>query len=165
VATDGGSGSGAVFKVSHKACTGLHVFNDGVGPIGGVARDDAGNLYGAKIGGGSGYIYALSPGGAFSMLYSFTGGADGGIPVGDMLLTKGGEIYGVASRGAEGDNGTVFALDLQGTLTVLHSFTGAPSDGAEPSGGLLEGKHGTFYGTTIKGGANDMGTIFSVTKK
>jgi uncharacterized repeat protein (TIGR03803 family) len=162
---DGGDGGGSVFKVAaNGTCTAFYPFADGVGASGGPAGDKAGNLYGAKIGSSS-YIYALSPGGTLSKLHTFTGGADGTIPVGDMLLTNGGKLYGVASRGGEGDNGTVFQLDLHGTLAVLHSFTGAPTDGTEPTGGLVSGKHGTFYGTTIMGGAHGMGIIFSVTKK
>jgi uncharacterized repeat protein (TIGR03803 family) len=163
--TSGGDGSGSVFKVAaNGTCSAFYSFPDGVGPDGGVARDKAGNFYGTKLGGSS-YVYALSPSGTLSKLYTFTGGADGKFPVGDMLLTDSGKLYDVASRGGVGDNGTVFALDLSGTLTTLHSFTGAPADGAEPNGGLVRGSHGKFYGTTIRGGAHDMGIIFSVTKR
>ena len=53
--------------------------------------------------------------------------------------------------------GTVFSLDLAGTLTTLHQFSGA--DGANPSG-VIQGTDGRLYGTTSKGGAFGYGTVF-----
>jgi uncharacterized repeat protein (TIGR03803 family) len=44
---------------------------------------------------------------------------------------------------------------------VLHSF-GSSGDGANPYAGLVNVK-GTFYGTTLSGGANNEGTVFSIT--
>jgi uncharacterized repeat protein (TIGR03803 family) len=44
---------------------------------------------------------------------------------------------------------------------VLHSFGGPPGDGTEPLAGLID-VNGTLYGTTIYGGANDDGMVFSV---
>ncbi len=163
VATIGGSASGTIFKVSTDgAFTVLHTLTGGVGLGGGMARDKAGNLYGTDFSGGLGYVFALSPGGTWSPLYSFTGGDDGGIPAGDMLLI-GKQLYGAAnSGGAAGEFGTIFKLDLQGNFTLLHDFTGPPGDGAQPSGGLTKGPDGKLYGTTTRGGAHDMGIIFSV---
>lgn len=47
-------------------------------------------------------------------------------------------------------------------VTVLHSF-GAAGDGAQPTGDLIQGDDGNFYGTTVVGGDNDLGTIFKIT--
>jgi uncharacterized repeat protein (TIGR03803 family) len=166
VATIGGSGSGTIFQVTTDGTfTLLESMLGGEGLSGGVARDKTGNLYGGDFSGGEGIIYALSPSGTLSTLYSFTGGADGRIPVGD-LLRSGKTLYGAAARGGGGgDDGTVFKLDLQGNFTLLHDFTGAPGDGAAPSGGLVKGKGGILYGTTTRGGAKDKGVIFSVSDK
>jgi uncharacterized repeat protein (TIGR03803 family) len=57
----------------------------------------------------------------------------------------------------------VFKVTPTGTLTTLHSFAGYPTDGAYPQAGLVMTTNGTFYGTTSAGGANDDGTVFSIT--
>lgn len=44
---------------------------------------------------------------------------------------------------------------------ILHNFTGP--NGKFPSGGLIVGPDGTLYGTTRVGGANDKGTVYSLT--
>jgi uncharacterized repeat protein (TIGR03803 family) len=45
---------------------------------------------------------------------------------------------------------------------VLHNFAGAPTDGANPNGGLVRDKFGNFYGTTLQGGTTDGGTVFKL---
>jgi uncharacterized repeat protein (TIGR03803 family) len=164
VTTIGGDGSGStIFKVTPDGTfTVLYSPFSGEGFGGGVARDKSGNIYGAY----EDEIYVLSRKGAFSPLYSFTGGADGLFPTGDMLLTKKGVLYGATARGGpDGDNGTIYRLDFKGNFTLLHGFAGAPDDGTEPSGGLVRGPEGTLYGTTIYGGAYGDGVIFSVSDK
>lgn len=47
--------------------------------------------------------------------------------------------------------------------SVLHSFTGAGSDGAFPYAGLTEGNEGYLYGTTVEGGSKYVGTVFRST--
>ncbi|MBV9990703.1 MAG: hypothetical protein JOZ72_05355 [Alphaproteobacteria bacterium] len=156
----GGSGSGTIFKTKLDGTTTvLCTPNQGVGFAGGPARDDSGNLYGASFW-GQGTIYALSRKGTLSTLYAFTGGADGHVPVGELVLTNHGKLYGAANRGGIDDNGTLFKLDLQGNFTLLHSFTG--DDGRLPMGGLTKGSDGKLYGTTSMGGSHDQGVIFSV---
>jgi uncharacterized repeat protein (TIGR03803 family) len=56
--------------------------------------------------------------------------------------------------------GTVFRMELSGSLTTLHSFTGL--DGGIPSDVLAEGSDGRFYGATYAGGLSDYGTLFRV---
>jgi uncharacterized repeat protein (TIGR03803 family) len=58
--------------------------------------------------------------------------------------------------------GTIFAVTPSGKETVLHSFGGGSSDGANPHAGLLN-VNGTLYGTTRSGGAYNGGTLFAVT--
>jgi uncharacterized repeat protein (TIGR03803 family) len=59
--------------------------------------------------------------------------------------------------------GNVSIACVVSPLTVLHTFAGAPADGANPIGGLVLGADGNFYGTTAQGGANGNGTIFELT--
>ena len=61
-----------------------------------------------------------------------------------------------------GGAGTVFKISATGALTTLYSFTGG-KDGRNPSGGLVQGNDGNFYGTTLQGGINgDYGTVFKI---
>jgi uncharacterized repeat protein (TIGR03803 family) len=48
------------------------------------------------------------------------------------------------------------------TDTILYSFTGSPNDGELPNAGLVQGSDGSFYGTTVGGGTNNVGTIFRI---
>jgi len=49
-----------------------------------------------------------------------------------------------------------------GTETVLYAFAGGPNDGADPQGALALGSSGTLYGTTYRGGADGLGTVFQL---
>jgi uncharacterized repeat protein (TIGR03803 family) len=165
--TTEGPGGGSVFQVDFGGTfTTLHAMNMNGFPGGGLARDGKGNLYGAFLDSVNGYVYKLSADGTFAPFYTFTGGADGRFPAGDLVLSRAKhEIYGTAARGgANGDNGTVFKLDLKGNFTLLHGFSGPPRDGTAPTGGLVR-SNGKLYGTTDRGGANDMGIIFAVSTK
>ncbi len=59
-----------------------------------------------------------------------------------------------------GQPGRASAAD---TIKTLHTFAGSPKDGAQPYGGLIQGRDGNFYGTTYSGGGSDLGTVFSIT--
>ncbi|HTV34519.1 MAG TPA: choice-of-anchor tandem repeat GloVer-containing protein, partial [Methylocella sp.] len=58
--------------------------------------------------------------------------------------------------------GTVFKLAPDGTETVLHAFKGSPSDGSNPSAGLIFDSSGNLYGTTHIGGVAELGTVFKL---
>jgi len=103
-----------------------------------------------------------------TVLYHFTGGADGGYPTSDVVVDTQGNVYGTTSGGGSANMGTVFRVSANGKETVIHSFTGAP-DGAFPSAGLLADKNGNLYGTTYHGGDlscdptfGGCGTVFKI---
>jgi uncharacterized repeat protein (TIGR03803 family) len=48
------------------------------------------------------------------------------------------------------------------TFTVLHTFTGQ-GDGEAPWAGVIQDSTSNLYGTTMRGGAFDMGTVFTIT--
>jgi uncharacterized repeat protein (TIGR03803 family) len=165
----GTHGAGTVFKLSPKGVeTTLYSFangNDGFEPIGGLVADKAGNLYGTTQGGGnsqSGTVFKVTASGAETVLYTFTGGSDGGAPRAGLIMDKAGNLYGTTLLGGKSGNGAgvVFKLAPDGTETVIHTFTGL--DGAGPEAGLIQDKAGNLYGTTPYGGANDWGTVFKV---
>jgi uncharacterized repeat protein (TIGR03803 family) len=134
--------------------------------------DGAGNLYGTSVQGGdfgSGTVFQLSPSGntwTHTVLYSFTGGADGGEPYKGVTVDSQGNLYGTAVTGGggscEGGCGVLYKLTNSGgvwTQTVIHTFTGG-NDGSGPGTGLTLGPHGTLYGMTPTGGANGQGVVF-----
>lgn len=160
------SSDGVVFRITTAGVfTTLYSFTggaDGGQPYGDLVFDPAGNLYGAtSLGGASnkGVIFKLTPAGQESVLYSFTGGADGGTPVGLSRDASSGNLYGMAQAGGLG-NGVVFQLSPNGALTVLHSFTG--TDGQFPTASPTRDPAGNLYGTTIFGGANGFGVVFKL---
>jgi uncharacterized repeat protein (TIGR03803 family) len=77
-----------------------------------------------------------------------------------MVFDKSGNLHGTTLVGGTGGHGTVFEITPGGTETVLHSFAGNP-DGTYPAGGVILGKKGVLYGTTIVGGSGH-GTVFKV---
>jgi uncharacterized repeat protein (TIGR03803 family) len=140
---------------------------DGSVPHGGVVRDQAGNLYGVTYAGGTnngGVVYQLVPSGGGwteSVLRNFDPASDGINPVGGLLLDKSGNLYGTTTQGGSLGGGTVFMLSPAGggwTSTVLYNF----SKGAEPSASLTMDAAGNLYGTTTRGGKNNLGTIFKL---
>ena len=135
--------------------------SDGANPDIGVIFDASGNLYGATLGGGdhgSGTVFKLTPNldGSWteSVLYSFTGGADGLMP-GIWIVDATGAIYGTSIGGKYRCGnplgcGVVFKLtpNSDGTWTesVLHSFRISSNDNTV--GGLIFDKAGNLYGAT-----------------
>ena len=101
----------------------------------------------------------------YTALYTFTG-ADGEFPQGNVIRDRAGNLYGTAFNGGDLSGcggsgcGVVFKLDRSGKETVLYSFE--RYGGMEPLGALLN-LNGTLYGTTAYGGANGLGTVFSLT--
>jgi uncharacterized repeat protein (TIGR03803 family) len=156
--------------------------SDGSEPIGSLALDSAGNIYGTTLSGGSygfGNVYELIDDGGIwkeSVLYNFTGGIDGGSPNAGMIFDKSGRLYGTTLYGGnpncsyngQSGCGVVFQLTNSGgswTETVLHTFGGG-EDGAELYAGLVMDSEGVVYGGTLGGGTGTCnfgcGTVFSL---
>lgn len=115
-------------------------------------------------------VCAASAQSTFTVLHNFRGGSDGANPQMTLITDSSGVLYGTTAAG--GGNGTVFKLtpSQQGriwTETVLHRFSGG-TDGANPVAGLVLGKDGALYGTTLNGGNSHCpqgcGVVFKVTK-
>jgi len=165
--------SGWTESVLHNFCS-LEGCTDGGGPITAPILDSAGNLYGGTDSGSGqqGVIYELMPSGwgwEESVLYTFCSlpqCVDGERP-GQVVMDKAGNLYGPTSGGGVQQGGVVFVLRIpkrQGgawTEQVLHDFTG--SDGAFPSGIVLQGAD--LYGIAGNGGGGGCGcgTIFELT--
>ena len=158
----GGSfGSGTLFAINTDG-TGfrlLHTFtggSDGAAPQGGLTL--SGNiLYGTT----GGTVFSLrTDGTGFATLYTFTAGSDGAQPMGGLVLS-GNTLFGTAQNGGCSADGTVFAVNTDGTgFTTLYCFGGA-SDGATPLAPLLL-SGSTLFGTTVGGYTFDRGTVFDI---
>src|ERR1022692_3429503 len=164
----GTSGYGVVFKLDKAGQeTVLYAFTggaDGGYSYAGVIPDSAGNLYGTTSAGGtSGYgvVFKLSTGGQETVLYSFTGGADGGYPSAGVIRDSAGNLYGTASYGGTADVGVVYKVDAAGQETVLYTFP-PPHDGASPTAGVVRDSAGNLYGTTGAGGAQNAGVVYKL---
>jgi uncharacterized repeat protein (TIGR03803 family) len=113
------------------------------------------------------------PAQTFTTLHSFDG-KHGQYPYAGLVQATDGDLYGTAQYGGSNSScilfygrGRVFKITLGGTFTELHGFLGNPSDGAQPSAGLIQATNGDLYGTTTLGGgycaADGCGTIFKIT--
>jgi uncharacterized repeat protein (TIGR03803 family) len=165
----GAFGFGMVFKVDPtNEETVLYSFTgstDGGFPFAGLALDGKGNVYGTTEDGGSsffGTVFRVSPAAQEKVLYTFTGGSDGGAPGAGLIRDSGGNLYGTTQVGGAAGFGTVFRLNSQGQKTVLYSFTGG-TDGSGPSfGSLVRDSAGNLYGVTPAGGDSDFGVVFKI---
>jgi uncharacterized repeat protein (TIGR03803 family) len=214
-------GYGTVFRITPGGVlTSLHSFtggNDGANPNAALAQGRDGIFYGVTSGGGThggnGTVFRISPYGALTSLYSFTGGTDGSAP-GSLTAGSDGNFYGTTSgtifritpggafktlasisgasslvEGRDGNFygtadyfaytpptigdyvprdgylgtgfGDVFQITPGGVVRRLYSFTGG-DDGWGPDG-LVQGRDGSFYGTTVGGGKGTFGTVFRIT--
>ena len=164
----GASGAGVVFQANTGGQeTVLYSFTggaDGGYPNAGVIRDSAGNLYGTTTAGGAsnwGVVYKLDPAGNYTVLYSFTGGENGGGPYAGVIRDPAGNLYGTTSDGGAASVGVVYKLNAAGQETVLHTFTGG-ADGSFPNAGVIRDSSGNLYGTTSSGGTANAGVVYTL---
>jgi uncharacterized repeat protein (TIGR03803 family) len=103
-----------------------------------------------------------SPATAYSVLYKFNGGADGGSPYDSGLPsnTIGNLLYGTTYYGGAKGYGTVYNVTKSGAINLLHSFSGA--DGEYPNAGVIFDSAGNLYGTASGGGKYGYGVVFKI---
>jgi uncharacterized repeat protein (TIGR03803 family) len=157
--TGGSSNVGTIFKITPTGTlTVLFNFDitHGSTPNGGLILGVDGNLYGTTEHGGAhafGNIYKITPTGTLTVLYDFTGGKDGGNPLGPLVLGTDGNFYGTSYPGV------AFKMSSKGIFTFLNK---TPSISYGP---LTQATDGAFYGTTEFGGTGSLGTVFKVLGK
>jgi uncharacterized repeat protein (TIGR03803 family) len=163
----GTAGAGVLFKIDgHGNETVLYSFTgaaDGGYPLAAPALDGGGNLYGAASGGGTanwGTLFKLDAHDNYTVLYTFTGGHDGGGPQAGLVRDAAGNLYGPASSGGDSGLGAVFKLDPLNRESVLYGFPA--TDGSGPQAGIIRDAAGNSYGTTTSGGVNNAGTVFKI---
>lgn len=172
---------------SHSTVYDFPVQKDGAMSYSNLIADGSGNLYGTtEYGGDTACNYPLGCGTAFKLtqrrdgswkkqvLHNFNcDNGDGGFPVAGLIFDSAGILYGTTQTGGANGcrltsnpmGGTVFALSLlpggAWRETILFAFT-EQSQGDGPTGGVIFGKDGKLYGTTVEGGGVDAGTVFQL---
>jgi uncharacterized repeat protein (TIGR03803 family) len=170
----GTNGFGTVFAINTNSTGFTNLYNftggdDGANPYAGLLLVGS-TLYGtASAGGtnGTGVLFTVSTDGmVFKNLYSFSisvnygPNSDGANPLGGLILSSN-ILYGTARNAGTNGNGTVFAINTNGTgFTTLHNLE-ASDDGSYPGGGLILSGN-TLYGTAAFGGSGGSGTVFSI---
>jgi uncharacterized repeat protein (TIGR03803 family) len=169
------SSSGTFNQLASFHCTESVVCADGNTPSAALLQGGDGNFYGTTAlsdGNGDGIVFKMTPAGAVTILHTFclqTGCPDGEHPQAQLIEGSDGDFYGTTTTyifgASSGDTatGTIFKITSSGTLTTLFTFADPATQGAYPSGNLLQGSDGNFYGTTIEGGASSGGTFFQLT--
>jgi len=97
------------------------------------------------------------------VLKSFDGYPGAAYPLAKLIQGTDGALYGTTSQGGDNNYGIVFKLSTDGTsFTSLHAFVGGGDDGANPYAGLVQGRDGALYGTTLYGGSSGCGMVFKL---
>jgi uncharacterized repeat protein (TIGR03803 family) len=169
--TGGNNNRGIIFKINSEGThTILYHFgssgeNDGDNPHGGlIANADNTVLYGTTVSGGSsnsGTIYSILPNGSdYNVLYNFDFRDQYGCNPYAGLFLSNDKLYGTNFATGDHNAGTIFAYDISGaSLSLVHGFTGG-AGGSSPKCTLIRSGN-LLYGTTMQGGDNNTGTIFS----
>jgi uncharacterized repeat protein (TIGR03803 family) len=108
----------------------------------------------------------------YTLLYNFTGNADGDTPAGTLIRDSQGNLYGTTQYGGNASglagHGTVFEYTASGQMNTLYAFTGN-ADGSNPFAGVVRDTQGNLYGTTPYGGtftsycAQGCGVVYEIT--
>src|SRR5208282_4963824 len=100
----------------------------------------------------------------YTVIYTFTGGADGEAPYAGLTMDKAGNFYGTAFGGSKSGYGAVYKLTKKSGRWVsspLYAFAGG-ADGRYPEARVVFGPDSSLYGTTFNGGCPDAGTVFNL---
>jgi uncharacterized repeat protein (TIGR03803 family) len=101
-----------------------------------------------------------------STIYSFgTTDGDGTVPKGSLTYVNGLLFGRTTMTTPSGGYGVIFHFDpnnVASTYSIDHTFAGHPDDGDNPRHDAMTPFNGLLYGTTLAGGINDTGIIFSI---
>jgi uncharacterized repeat protein (TIGR03803 family) len=166
---------GTIFKIDTDG-TGfapLHKFaggaSDGANPYGSLILSGS-TLYGMTSGGSNSYYGTIfkidTDGTGFNLLHEFAGSNDDGATPWGNLILSGSTLYGMTKEGGDGNKGTIFKIQTDGTgFNLLHEFAGGGSDGQYPYGSLII-SGSTLYGMTEQGGPSTgnatLGIVFAL---
>jgi uncharacterized repeat protein (TIGR03803 family) len=182
--SSGANGYGTVFEITPSGTlTTLYSFcsqysggvcTDGSAPYAGLIQGANGNFYGttstggATCTGGCGTVFEITSSGTLTILHNFDL-TDGLYPAAPLVQGSDGNSYGTTEFGGTDSNceygcGTAFKITPSGTLTSLYSFCPVSSctDAPFPTTPLVQHTNGSFFGTSMDGGASNLGTVFKL---
>jgi uncharacterized repeat protein (TIGR03803 family) len=164
--TDGFSSTtnpdGTIFRINPDG-TGANVLftlggSNGQLPLWGLTLATDGNYYGTTWEGGissSGVLFKVTPSGVYTVLYEFTGGSDGALPVGPPIQASNGNFYGATNHG------TIYKyVPSAATFSTILTLSSDGSQGVGIGVPLIQASNGSLYGTAVAGGASNCGTLF-----
>lgn len=135
----------------------------GYSPVGDLAEDNSGILYGAAYYSiaGSGTIFKMNKDGSnYTVVKSFNTVGDFMNPPTGVIIS-GDYLYGIGSYGGSQNKGGIFRVRKDGTsYEILHEFNGA--DGEYPTAIPIIASNGKLYGTTTSGGNDGQGVAFRI---
>ena len=123
-------------------------------------------LYGLSFSGGTsgrGTVFKLQKdGGNFTVLRNLGAGSEGYFPLGGLVQTADGSLFGTTTSGGISNVGNVFRISPDGSdYRRLHDFVGG-EDGQRPQASLMADANGTLFGTTASTGRGIAGTVFRI---
>ena len=145
---------------------------DGATPLGPLAIDQSGNLYGTTANGGpfgDGTAFRLSPStGSWTLttIYNFVQEFGYSPQQEGIAIDSKGNLYGNTMSGGVYQLGTIY--ELTPTIgywnqTILYTFTGE-NDGWNPRGPLTLDPSGAIYGGAEIGGIHGEGTVYKLAR-
>ncbi|WP_266182365.1 choice-of-anchor tandem repeat GloVer-containing protein [Dyella humicola] len=163
-----------VYTFADETWNGQTMFNsDGAIPMTNLTQVADGTLYGVTFSGGSmgqGTLYAISPAGAFTLLYTFgTSSAVSGVsPSGSLVAGSDGNLYGTTSGGGDNNSGVIYRVTPGGgisqvlSLPAMSAGNGCGSTNlTNADGTMTAGTDGKLYGVFCAGGTYGAGLIYS----
>jgi uncharacterized repeat protein (TIGR03803 family) len=160
---------GSIFQVTPSGTfTTIYNFGgitDSATPFAPLYQGADGNLYGTTVGnvifGTDGSVFYITPAGALTTIYSFTGGSDGQNPDSGLVQLGDGSFDGATLGGGSSNDGTIFNVGVSTPESILVTFNSY--NGASPTAPPVEGSDGNLYGGTTSGGDNNFGAIYQLT--
>jgi uncharacterized repeat protein (TIGR03803 family) len=141
----------------------FHGAINGNAPVSALTLASDNLLYGVTQLGGInnvGAIYQYDPTfNSYQKKFDFNAKVTGSTPTGALMQATDGKFYGTCAYGGSHDKGVLFQFDpVTNALVVKLEFDG--TNGASPTGELLQTNDGKIYGMTADGGATQNGVLF-----
>lgn len=163
----GGTNYGTIFKVARTgAFTQLYTFDSTTGsqPNAGVTLASDGDFYGTASSGGSsndGVLFKVTPSGTYTVLHDFVGGSDGAVPAAPPIVGPDGNLYGTTDGNTTTASTIYKYTRSSGTFATIYQFDQV--QGQFVIAPLVLATNGNLYGAAYQGGANNCGSIFTLT--
>ena len=168
-----GTTAGNIFRISASGVLEiLHTFSDipdGSNALTGLIQGSDCNFYGNTLGGGptpnsAGTVFRITPGGNYTVLYSFSSAAgapllNGHSPRVGLVQASNGKLYGATTRGGVYGWGSVFEVDLAGNFRVVYNLNNPGNAGGGPVTTLIQASDGNLWGT---GGQEPFATLYAL---